>query len=65
MKTAFVRLTDDRLVGSSKGEFKILSPKEWREIQSTNQPTYAEIYDKLAEYERLEEKGLLLRLSTK
>lgn len=44
------RLTDDRFVGD--GFYQPKSKEERKEIQTMYKPSYAEIYDRLAEYER-------------
>lgn len=44
------RLTDDRFVGD--GFYQPKSKEERKEIQDMYKPSYKEIYDRLAEYER-------------
>ena len=44
------RLTDDRFVGN--GFYQPKSKEERKEIQDMYKPSYKEIYDRLAEYER-------------
>ena len=44
------RLTDDRFV--SDGFYQPKSKEERKEIQDMYKPSYKEIYDRLAEYER-------------
>lgn len=45
------RLTDDRFVGD--GFYQPKSKKERMEIKDMYKPSYKEIYDRLAEYERM------------
>ena len=44
------RLTDDRFVGD--GFYQRKTKEERKEIQDMYKPSYKEIYDRLAEYER-------------
>ncbi len=44
------RLTDDRFVGD--GFYQPTTKEERKEIQDMYKPSYKEIYDRLAEYER-------------
>ena len=57
------RLTDDRFCGD--GFYVPKSTEERKEIQYKKTPTIAELYKRLAEYERAEENGLLLKLPCK
>lgn len=62
------RLTCDKLKTICDGYFVNLNSKEEAtkyRMLAESAPKYEELYRKLAEYERLEEQGLLLRLPCK